>query len=58
MLQLLDSGGATLCSGCSQEHPELEKKLYIYILIKKIICLSLKKLGTPSIKLGTPLINK
>ena len=28
------NGGATLCSGCSQEHPELEKKnIYIYIYI-------------------------
>ena len=37
------SGGATFSPGCSQEHPDLKKKI-IYNNFKKFICLPLKKI--------------
>ena len=41
------SGDATQSSGCSQEHPDLKKKI-IYNNLNFFICLPLKKIGTPS----------
>ena len=40
----VNSGDAMLGSGCSQEHPDLKKKIiYIYINLNFIICLPIKK---------------
>ena len=40
----VNSGDAMLGSGCSQEHPDLKKKIiYIYINLNFIICLTIKK---------------
>ena len=36
-------GDAMLVSGCSWEHPELKKKIYIYIIIKIFYLFILKK---------------
>ena len=41
------SGDATQSPGCSQEHPDLKKKI-IYNNLNFFICLPLKKIGTPS----------
>ena len=49
------SGGATLWSGCSQEHPELKKKKILYIIINffYLFTLKKKKRNTLEKKLGT-----
>ena len=39
----VNSGDATLGLGCSQEHPDLKKKNYIYKNLNFIICLPIKK---------------
>ena len=61
---LQTSGGTTLSSGCSQEHPKLKKKkniyIYIYIVIKFFLFVYplKKKLGTPSSKIKNTLKKK